>query len=394
MAKGYVALILGALLAGCGGGDEAAPPPAAPPPPPPVAATPPPAPTTAAAPVAKPSMAELQVASSKAMADALNAHDAKKFAALFADDGVWSMPGLSELKGRADIEKGVQGWFDGFKDEKFAFSRAWAKNDMVAYEFGWAGTHNGDFMGIKPSEKQAGTMGLALVWFNADGTIKRENQYTDSITVMTQVGAMKGKTRPVPTLAANMDSWTAKNTPDEDKNVDAWKTMFGALETKKEADFVGAATDDIEWSDMTQPEMHKGKADVKKAYGMLTKAFPDIKMTPATAFGVGDTAIVEYVLTGTQKGALGPIPAKNKPVTIHGLQIVQVKDGKIAKGWDFANNAELYSELGLLKAPGAAAAPAKGATTDKPMTDKKPAAAPTPAADAKKPAGAAAPAKK
>lgn len=391
MRKGYIGLILGALLSAACGGDEAAPPPAAPPPPPPVAVAPPPAPTTTVAtppPAPKPTMAEMQAAAAKTVSEALNAHDAKKYAGMFAEDGVYMMAGIGEMKGRGEVEKQIQQWFDGFKDMKFAFTRAWMKGDMAAYEWAWSGTHTGEFMGMKPTEKQAGVTGVTLVWFNPDGTMKRANQYSDSTTMLTQLGIVKGKARPVPTMAANMDSWAAKGTPEEDKNVDVFKAMMGAMEAKKEADFLATATDDVEWNDMTTPEAHKGKADAKKAFAMLTKAFPDMKSTATTTMGVGDMALVEYTLTGTMKGPMGPIPAKNKPVTMHGLQILQIKDGKVAKGWDYSNSMEMLAQIGMApKMPAAGAKDAKPAAAgDKkpaaPAGDKKPAA---PAGD-KKPA--------
>jgi steroid delta-isomerase-like uncharacterized protein len=385
MQKGYVGLLLGALLAACGG-DEAAPPPAAPPPPPPMAATPPPAPpSTAAAPTpAKPTTAEMFATMAKAATESINAHDAKKFAMGFSDDGVWNIVGMPELKGRAEIEKQMQGWFDAFKDIKFAFSRAWIKGDVAVYEWAWTGTNTGEFMGAKATEKPAGLQGLSVVWLNtADGTIKRNNHYADMPTLMTQLSG-KGKARPVPTLAANMETFTAKGTPEEDKNLEVWKTMTGAFESKKEADFMSVVADDTEWNDMTMPESMKGKDSAKKFFGMFTKAFPDMKFQATTTMGVGDYAIAESTFTGTQKGALPGIPAKNKPVTMHGVDIVQVKDGKVAKGWTYGNNAEMLMQLGMMKPPAAPKAAA-------PAGDKKPAGAAAPAGD-KKPAGAAAPA--
>ncbi|MBK6692057.1 MAG: ester cyclase [Myxococcales bacterium] len=390
MRIGHVGLVLGLMLSaltGCGG-DEAAPPPATPPAPPPVASPATPAPTQTVAtpaPAPKPTMAELQAATGKATMEAMATKDAKKFAATFAEDGVWNMVGVGEMKGRAEIEKQIQGWFDGFKDMKFGFSRSWSKGDMAAFEWGWTGTHSAEFMGMKATEKPAGAMGVSLVWFNPDGTVKRNNHYVDTSTIMTQLTG-KGKARPVPTLAANMDSWAAKGTPEEDKNVEAWKTMMNGFAGKKEADFLATVSDDIEWSDMAAPESHKGKADAKKAYQMMSKAFPDAKFTPTASMGVGDMAIVEYTMSGTHKGALMGKPATNKPVNAHGIAIVQIKDGKVAKGWDYMNSMEMAMQLGWVKAPTAAKTDAKPGEAKKPEAKpgdaKKPEAKP---ADAKKP---------
>src|SRR4051812_30558352 len=109
-----VASIALAPLAACGGEE---PPPVAPtPPPPPPPAPPPPAPPPEPAP--KASMAEME---KEAIADALkalNGADPKKFASIYADDGVISVAGLNEVAGRAAIQQNMTEWFETFKDVK------------------------------------------------------------------------------------------------------------------------------------------------------------------------------------------------------------------------------------------------------------------------------------
>jgi steroid delta-isomerase-like uncharacterized protein len=387
MRKGIGALVLGVSLAACGG-DEAAKPPETPLPPTPVA-TVTAAPTTTASatpPAPKPTQAELQMTAAKNVTDAMNAHDAKKYAALYTDDATVMIPGMPELHGRADIEKQVQGFYDGFKDMKFWIVATWQKGDVSFVEWGWSGTNTGEFMGMKPTEKQAGGLGLSAIWFNADGAMKKENRYFDAATTMTQLGAIKGKARAIPTPAASVEMHSAKGTPEEDKNVEAVKTMEAAFETKKEADFLASMSDDVEYADMAMPENSKGKGEAKKFFGMFTKAIPDMKNTISNATGVEDFVIVESNITGTHKGQLGPFAATKKPVNIHGIDIFQMKDGKVVKGWTFGNNAELLTQIGVMKPPAAAGAKTetktetKGGATTTTTTGAKPA---TPATTAK-----------
>jgi steroid delta-isomerase-like uncharacterized protein len=387
-------------LAACGG-DEAAKPPVTPVPPTPVATVTAPMPTMTAAvtPPAKPTQAELLAAAAKGVVEAMNAHDAKKYAALYTEDATVTVPGMPEQHGRADIEKNVQGFFDGFKDLKFWIVSTWQKGDMAFVEWGWSGTNTGEFMGMKATEKQAGALGLSAIWFTADGQMKKDDRYSDAATLMTQLGHVKGKARPVPTAPASPvpDMHVAKGTPDEDKNVETVKAFYGSFESKKEADFLAPMADDIEYADMTMPENMKGKDAGKKFFAMFTKALPDLKVTVSNAAGVEDMVIVENAFAGTHKGQLGPFAATKKPVNMHSIDLFQLKDGKIVKGWTFANNAEFLTQIGVMKAPGAAAAPATttktetkaGGTTTTTTTGAKPA---TPAPPAK-PATPATPAK-
>jgi predicted ester cyclase len=100
----------------------------------------------------------------------------------------------------------------------------------------------------------------------------------------------------------------------------------------------------------------------------MTKAFPDLKSTIVNAWGIGDYVIDEYEMTGTQKGPLVmgkmTLPATGKPVDIHGLEVLQLKDGKMVKGWGYENGVEFAMQLGLMKPPGQGAA-AKAAAAAK-----------------------------
>ncbi|WP_394826347.1 ester cyclase [Pendulispora albinea] len=366
MRKGHVALIFGFLVSACGGGEEAAPPPQTPPPAPAPAPAPEAPKAEAPKPEVKPGLGELEAATNKALVEALNAHDAKKVASLYAEDAVITIPGVwinhGQTQGRADIEKSTQAFFDAFKDVKFWVSRAWVKQDVAALEFGWSGTHSGDYLGVKASDKPAGAVGVSLVTYDNDGHIKQENRYSDLNTVFTQIGLVKGKARPVPTAAASTEVVIAKGTPEEDKNLATVKGLNGAFESKKEADFLTPLADDVDWTDYSQPESTKGKDSAKKFFQGFVKTFPDAKSDQTAAFGVGDFVIQETSFVGTQKGALGPIKATNKQVNLHSVDVIQFKDGKITKGWSFGNSIELVGQLGVFKPPAPAAAkPGAGA---------------------------------
>jgi predicted ester cyclase len=152
------------------------------------------------------------------------------------------------------------------------------------------------------------------------------------------------------------------------------KTINAAFESKKEADFLALVDDNADMDDFASPAKSKGRADQKAFFGMFTKAFPDQKHTTTNALGVEDFVITEGSLSATHKGALGPIKATNKPVTLHGVFVGQVKDGKFIHAWHYSNSAELLMQIGLIPPPGSAppgAAPAKA-----------PAAAPAAAAPA------------
>src|SRR5262245_7717445 len=119
------AMLVAVLISACGGEGDAVPPPQAPPPPPPVAAAPPaePAPPPPAPEPPKPALIDLQKQAAAAAGAAINAHDAKKFSELFAQDATLNVYGLGEAKGREAIAAEIQKAFDAFPDFKVGVSK-------------------------------------------------------------------------------------------------------------------------------------------------------------------------------------------------------------------------------------------------------------------------------
>jgi predicted ester cyclase len=327
----------------------------------------------------------------EAIADALkamNGQDARKFASVYADDGVISVAGLNEVNGRAAIQDNMKEWFETFKDVKLGYSRVWAKNEMLVLEWVINGKHHGELFGVKGTEQPIGHYGLSIVTVNSEGKAASEHRYGELGAVMTQVAGAgaKVKPRPIPPIPAAPETIVSASAPDEDKNVEVAKNVLATLEPgKKEADFTNLLADDIEQDGLFHLEMSKGKDGAKKFYKSFTTAFPDAKFEVGKALGIGDYAIVESVLKATHKGALGTIAATKKPIAIHIVDIFKMKDGKVARAWTYQNSLELQQQLGLFAMPAGAAVPASQAAPASPA--KAGGAAPAPAAPAPKASG-------
>jgi steroid delta-isomerase-like uncharacterized protein len=379
------AALVAVLISACGGEGETIPPPQAPPPPPPPMAAPPPEPTPAPPPEPpKPSLLELEKQGTRISLAALNAHEAAKFAEGFAPDGVSIVYGFGESKGREAIASEIQKTFDAFPDVKFGASNVYAKGEIVVIEWVVNGTHKGEFNGVKATNKPVGIRGATILWMTPEGLVKQEHRYMDGSTIMAQIGQSKSPARAIPPVPSGDPTWhVAKGTPDEDKQSLVLKQMYAAFDNKQESDFIGAMADNATFSDLAMPKDVTGKAEHKKAFQGFAKAFPDGKLAVDTIFSVDEFTIAESTMSGTQKGALGPLKASNKPVSLHGLDIMTIKDGKIQAGTGYSNSVELLAQTGQLPKPKAAKADAKPEGDKKPpeKTDKA-----APAAKSDKPA--------
>lgn len=277
---------------------------------------------------------------------ALNAHDAAKVASSYSTDAIIRVAGLSEVDGRAAAQTNMQEWFDTFSGIRVGFRRVWMLGDVVVAEWVLNGTYTGDFFGAKGQNQQIGHVGLSLLWFDANGQVKEEHRYGDLGTVAQQV-ASKGPPPPQPQIPATPQIFPPADPAASAKSVEIAKSLYSAIETKNEADFLAKLTDDITY------EGHLGqvtnKADAKVFFENLVKAFPDAKFTVTNAWGSGEWAVVEYVLTGTNKSSILGLKATNRPVAIHAVDVMKMNAERVARASTYSNGLELMTELGAFK---------------------------------------------
>jgi hypothetical protein len=363
-------VVLASAFAACGGEE---PPPPQPPPPPPVA----PMPTVTAtaeaapAPAPKPTIADLVPVTLKKVTDAFNDHDAKKFAANFTADAVCADYGAPEMHGPDEIAKGLQTFFDVSSDVKGGASRVWSKGNVVVIDWASAGTMTGDFMGMKASKKPIGGHRLIVSLVNDDGLMTQTHQYEDMASMMAQMKGAKDAPPP-PSVPATPEMHMAKNSPDEDKLVDWFKTVNDTFnkDDVKAMSALMAPEGDVTLYFMGG-KVAKAGPELDKVHGDLFKAIPKAQFDVTNAWGIDGFVIAERTLSGKQKGRLGPIAASNKDITLHVADIILPSaDGKISHAWAFGNMAELApppaaKPAAAPKAAGAAAPAGAPAATPK-----------------------------
>lgn len=370
-----IALSVTSFLIACGGET-----PAPQPPPAPTATGVATAPTTTATetatappPAPKRPLMELQQAAGKTIAEAFQAGDAKKLASVYTPNAVFKMAGMPDMSGRDAIEKSVGEFFKAVSKIDMGEQRVFVKNDVVISEWVMKGTHSGDFMGMKATEKPVGWVGASVAWFTDDGLIKEEHMYWNGAVVASQVGVNKEKNRGVPTVPSGRpEIVVAKGGADDEAGAGVMKQVNAAWEKKDEKAFGALLAETAEWDDITLPEPYRGKAGVLKYFKALNTGFSDVKLTTTNEWGFGEWVVEEGTFSGTNTGSLfGSAPTK-KAVTIHELTISKIdKDKKIVKAITYGNDLEMSAQLNPPKAPPAKPAdkpPAK--PTEKPAPKK------------------------
>ena len=80
----------------------------------------------------------------------------------------------------------------------------------------------------------------------------------------------------------------------------------------------------------------------------LLAAFPDINSTIDDVFAEGDRVVARYSLRGTHQGVYGGLPRTGKQVTIKGMEIDKLADGKFIETWAVSDTFGLLQQLGVI----------------------------------------------
>ena len=78
--------------------------------------------------------------------------------------------------------------------------------------------------------------------------------------------------------------------------------------------------------------------------------YPDLHVTVISQIAEGDHVATRVIARGTHAGPYLGVKPTNKPISIEGVNIDQIRDGKIVEHWGAANHLEALFEIGALGA--------------------------------------------
>ena len=78
----------------------------------------------------------------------------------------------------------------------------------------------------------------------------------------------------------------------------------------------------------------RGLAEAKAIVRMLWEAIPDRVSTVQQQLAEGPLVTTRWVSQGTNTGPLLGQPPTNLPVTVHGITISRIEEGKIVEDWE------------------------------------------------------------
>jgi predicted ester cyclase len=100
------------------------------------------------------------------------------------------------------------------------------------------------------------------------------------------------------------------------------------------------------------PGQGPGRDGLKYAIGMLLAAFPDMKWTTDEQIAEGDKVVSRFTWTGTHQGEFLGIPPTQRQVTVWGVVIDVVREGRFAESRLIMDTMSLMQQLGVVPTPG------------------------------------------
>ncbi len=126
--------------------------------------------------------------------EAWNAHDLDAIVAMHAPEMVFENHTAAEVAVGAEVRDHIAGIFEGWPDLRFDTRRLYVKDDLVVQEWTASATHSkelrrGDIVAA-PSGRRIEWVGMDVIPFE-DGLILRKDVYSDSVSILRQVGLLE-----------------------------------------------------------------------------------------------------------------------------------------------------------------------------------------------------------
>ena len=109
----------------------------------------------------------------------------------------------------------------------------------------------------------------------------------------------------------------------------------------------------VDFVDHTNPPaLQHGLENHKQIVTILRSAFPDLYWEYEEPIAESDKVAIRVIMHGTHQGEFFGIPPTGKHVTVSGIHILQIANGKLVEHWGNNDDLGLMQQLGVVPSPG------------------------------------------
>jgi steroid delta-isomerase-like uncharacterized protein len=124
--------------------------------------------------------------------------------------------------------------------------------------------------------------------------------------------------------------------------------IYGLISKHDLDGFLDLCADDmVEHEQLPIPDAPSGKDAPRVMFESMFSAFPDFAMTVDDTIVEGDKVAIRVRATGTHKGEFMGIPATGRQIEVPLIDIMRVRDGKIAEHWGVMDSGAMMQQLGV-----------------------------------------------
>jgi steroid delta-isomerase-like uncharacterized protein len=243
--------------------------------------------------------------------------------------------------GPESLKQSAAAWRHAFPDVHSEVDDILAEGDRVAYRWTIRGTHQGEFMGAAGTGRLVTVSGMTFFRIT-DGQIVETWDNPDLFGLRQQLGLISSDKANQPSSADAMST---------EPNKAVIQRLFTEVWNQKNV----AVIDELFAPDFVAHRSGRpvlqGATNMKPMVEGVTRTFgADWYSTIDALIAEGDHVVTRWTLRGTHSGEWRGIAPTGKPVTITGITIHRIANGKIAELWVEEDWLGLMHQIGALPA--------------------------------------------
>ena len=95
------------------------------------------------------------------------------------------------------------------------------------------------------------------------------------------------------------------------------------------------------------PGQRPGAEGLKESFGQMLSGLPDLRITVHELVSQGDIVVARFTAEGTHSAELMGAAPTGQRVTLRGIDMVRLQNGRAVEAWHEGNDMEVLMQLGV-----------------------------------------------